>query len=286
MNIGLLCSGGLGLELLKEVSKSYRVVAVLTDKNSTPVVNFCTEYNIPLFVGNPRKGKGFSFIRDYVIDVLISVNYLFLVESDIISHPSKLSFNVHGSLLPKYRGRTPHVWAIINNETETGVTAHKIDEDCDTGDIISQINIPVASSDTGNDILLKFHKAYPKIVFEVLNKIEREELESTPQDHSRATYFGKRTPDDGRINWDWQKERIRNWVRAQAYPYPGAFTFYKNQKITIDEIQFSDAGYSYDMPNGMIIDENPLSVKTSNGVVVVPNIRERQIEFIKGEIMI
>ena len=70
-------------------------------------------------------------------------SYLFLIEKDIILHPRFLTFNIHGSLLPKYRGRAPHIWAIINNEKETGITAHVIDEKCDSGDIISQIKIKI-----------------------------------------------------------------------------------------------------------------------------------------------
>lgn len=284
MNIGVLCSGGLGYELLKTVVKKYNIICVFTDKKSVAVSAFCEQQNIPVYVGNPRGGKGYLFIQNYKIDTLVSINYLFLIEKDIYAYASKFAFNVHGSLLPKYRGRTPHVWAIINNEKETGVTAHKIDDDCDTGDIIAQVKIPICNTDTGNDVLLKFKEAYEEIVFDVLDRIEKENIQLTPQNHSFATCFGKRTPGDGKIDWNWQKERIYNWVRAQAYPYPGAFTRYQDQKITIDEVQFSDIGFSYDMPNGLILNQNPLSIKTPNGVIIVSIYREN-FNIEKGEIL-
>jgi len=88
-----------------------------------------------------------------------------------------------------------------------------------------------------------------------------------PQDESKATYFGKRTPDDGEINWYWQKERIRNWVRAQALPYPGAFTWVGQEKMIIDEIAFDDTGFHSDIPNGTVLSLSPVRVKTPNGVI-------------------
>lgn len=285
MNIGILCSGGLGFELLKKTNHRFNTSVVFTDKNSVSIIDFCTKQNIPLFVGNPRNGRGYAFIKDYEVDILISINYLFLIESDIISYPTKLAFNVHGSLLPKYRGRTPHVWAIINNEQLTGITAHKIDVGCDTGDIISQIKIVIDENDTGNDVLLKFHENYEKIVFDVIKQLQTNSINYITQDNTLATYFGKRTPDDGHIDWNWQKERIRNWVRAQALPYPGAFSFLNNNKVTIDEVVYTNKGFSFNMPNGLIMANCPILVKTPNGVIEIRKHREN-ISFTKGEILI
>src|SRR5690606_11116288 len=100
------------------------------------------------------------------VDVLFSINYLFLIERDVLSQDPRV-VNLHGSLLPKYRGRTPHVWAIINNESHTGVTAHLVDEGCDTGPIILQREVPIEYTDTGATILLKFSSLYPEIIADV-----------------------------------------------------------------------------------------------------------------------
>jgi len=196
-----------------------------------------------------------------------------------------LAFNIHGSLLPKYRGRTPHVWAIINNESETGVTAHVIDEGCDTGPILNQIRVCIESHYTGSMILGKFKELYFSLVKDVLTKIESGTFELTQQDSTLASYFGKRTPDDGHINWSWQKERIRNWVRAQAYPYPGAYSYIRGEKLVVDELVFIERGFHFEQPNGQIISIDPILVKTPNGVVELKQVRSFDQTIQIGDIL-
>jgi methionyl-tRNA formyltransferase len=273
MKFSLLVSGNLGYQILKKIQTDKEISFVLTDSNSEDIIQFCSVHNIPIYLGNPRNGKSSLFLEDKSCDVILSINYLYLIDEDIIQIPSKYAINFHGSLLPKYRGRTPHVWAIINNETITGITAHLIDADCDTGDIIEQIVIEITQNDTGASILEKFNEKYWDLVQSVLVKIEKNQLEVNKQDQTKATYFGKRTPDDGLIDWDWQKERIRNWVRAQADPYPGAFILFQNEKIIFDEISFVEDGFSDNIRNGQILSIHPLKIKTQNGVIQVDKYR-------------
>ena len=271
--IGYLGSGNLGLQLLQFVHKTQRLQFVMTDKLSLPIVAYCEAHMLPVYIGNPNSAAGRAFVLPFSIELLVSVNYLFLIDDQLIQKPSRLAFNIHGSLLPKYRGRTPHVWAIINNEAETGITAHEIDAGCDSGAIIRQVRIPITTADTGASVLARFESEYERLVGAVFDDMQHDRLQRSPQDHSKATYFGKRTPDDGLINWNWQKERIRNWVRAQAYPYPGAFTFFGAHKITIDEIVFSELGFTDDIANGTIMQQHPCLVKTPNGLVELKTIR-------------
>lgn len=285
MRLGVLVSGNLGYSVLKYLIKREEVAFVMTDKSSLKIINLCKDLKYPIFIGNPRNGKSQNFIIDKNIEVLISVNYLFIIEKELIELPAKLAFNIHGSLLPKYRGRTPHVWAIINNETETGITAHRIDDGCDTGDIIEQINIPIDKKDTGATILEKYQQFYIPLVDSVLKKIKDDTIQLTPQDDRISTYFGKRSPKDGKIDWNWQKERIRNWVRAQAHPYPGAFSFLEAEKVIIDEIEFMDNSFDYVMPNGLILSVNPVIIKTPNGTVKIKKIRDNQSNFAVGQIL-
>lgn len=283
LTLGILCSGALGLNTLKKIRNEYSIKFILTDKNSNEIIDFANKHNIPVYAGNPRKGKGYNFIDKLKVDVIASINYLFLIEQDIINHSNLITFNIHGSLLPKYRGRTPHVWAIINGETKTGITAHLIDESCDTGKIIYQIEVPIEINDTGAMILDKYAQLYYPLVKEVLNNIESDKLNFINQDENEATYFGKRTPADGEINWNWKKERIRNWVRAQANPYPGAFSFYNNKKVIIDKMSFSDEKTLPMQKNGEIIQESPqLIVKTVNGAMSLDSIRSKNCIFILG----
>lgn len=278
LKVGILCSGGLGLEIAQKIGKSYDVHFILTDKNSKEIIRYSQKRNIPCFAGNPRNGKGYMFMENFTIDVLISVNYLFLIEKDIIDHPKKMAFNIHGSLLPKYRGRTPHVWAIINGEDKTGITAHVIDSGCDTGAIIEQVEIPIEKEDTGGEILEKYRRAYFPIVQKVLQSIEHGQLHLKEQDEKEATYFGKRTPEDGQIDWNWKSERIRNWIRAQANPYPGAFTFYKGQKIVIDKVRITKKVFPEHYDNGEILETSPeMIVKTMDGAIILESIRTKSV---------
>lgn len=284
MKFGILCSGELGFTCLTKLIADFKVELVFTDAKSKSIIAFCEDKNVPNFIGNPRGGNATEFLINKQIDVLISINYLFIIDSEIIKSAKKIAFNIHGSLLPKYRGRTPHVWAIINNEIMTGITAHVIDSGCDTGDIISQIEIPILEEDTGASILNKYQQYYLPIIYDVIEKIKMNELRPIIQNHKQATFFEKRTPEDGQINWDWQKERIRNWVRALSNPYPGAFSFYSNQKIIIDKVSYSDVGFHQNLPNGTILLSSPnVIVKTSNGAIQLDKIRGINFNFEKGK---
>lgn len=275
MNLALFVSGGLGFKVLDHLKDSeHSIKCVFTDSKSNDIIDTANDIDLPLFIGNPRNERAVKFIGACEIDIILSVNYLFLIERTLISK-AELAVNIHGSLLPKYRGRTPHVWAIINNEQKTGITAHLIDDGCDTGNILKQKEVIIENNDTGADILRKFNTLYVPFVDEILKDFELGRITPLPQNHINATFFGKRTPDDGRINWSWQKERIRNWVRAQAYPYPGAFTYFESQeeKVVIDEVVFSDRGFNQTDQNGLIVSLNPVCVKTPNGILELRSIR-------------
>ncbi len=274
LKICILASGKLGYENLKLITKKEVVNAIFTDKNSNEIIIFAKENGIPLFVGNPRNGKATNFILSLKCDLLLSINYLFIIEKDLIAIAQKYAINIHGSLLPKYRGRTPHVWAIINGEKETGITAHTITENVDDGFIVFQEKISILPEDTGATILNRFLDAYPKIINKILNGIKSDSLTFVPQDESLATYFGKRVPDDGKINWDWHAQQIIDWIRAQAKPYPGAFSYYKGHKLIINKAILSHFGFIASQKNGTILrlEEKTVTVKVSNASLVLEQI--------------
>ena len=283
-NYGILVSGTLGLSCLEFINNISCICYVFTDTKSKDVVNFCLKNNIPCFIGNPRNDKAVDFIKKYPTDVLLSINYLFIINSDLIQLPRKYAINFHGSLLPKYRGRTPHIWSIINNEKETGITAHIITEECDKGEIVHQDKIKILPDTTGGSILEQFIKLYPVIIQKVISMIENDQIVLVKQDETKATWFGKRTPEDGEINWNWQKERIYNWVRAQSNPYPGAFTYYKNSKVIIHKIEYSDMGFDFEQENGTILlgGSRPI-IKTPNGAVKLTTIETANVIIFNKE---
>ncbi len=272
--------GGLGYKVLYDLFKQIeKPVFIASDSNSEYVIDYAKQNFVPVFIGNPRGRKLVEFLDKHQIevDLVLSINYLFLLDIELIDY-LPLTINIHGSLLPKYRGRTPHIWSIINGEKEAGITAHIIDADCDTGDILKQIVVPIENDDTGAKILEKYEELYPKLLLSVLNDVKSNKIQRTQQDDSKATYFGKRTPDDGLIDWNWHKERIRNWVRAQAYPYPGAFSFLDGKKVFIDNVEYSDEGFSDHTENGTIlkIQGNPI-VKCPNGALEFKQVRNQDV---------
>lgn len=281
MRIGILTSGDFGYKILSALIKHIeKPVFIATDSNYEQIIKFAKKHNVMTFTGNPRRGRLVEFLKDYQIesDLILSINYLYLLDKELINY-LPIAINVHGSLLPKYRGRTPHVWAIINGEKKTGVTAHIIDSDCDTGDIVKQLAVPIEINDTGANILKKFEHIYPDLLNSVIKLIQSRQLQRIKQDESKATYFGKRTPNDGLIDWNWHKERISNWVRAQARPYPGAFSLLNGEKVVIDEIRYSDLGFRDSLENGTILEivEYLPVIKCPNGAVELSVVRNQEI---------
>jgi methionyl-tRNA formyltransferase len=289
MTFGFLSSGILGYKTIKSLfDLGVRPSFLFTDRGSVEILKFATENSIPVFVGNPRNMAGASWLQTIGSspDLIFSINYIFLVDERLINYPKFGCLNIHGSLLPKYRGRAPHVWAIINNESQTGITVHYIDGGCDTGPIVYQETINITKSETGGGLLALFEQAYPRIIFELLAKqTESATLRSWGQNEELATFFEKRTPEDGRINWGWQRERIYNWIRALAKPYPGAFSMYDDASVIFDWCEFSEYGFNSTIPNGTILEGgNRPIVKTPNGAVkLVPRI---DVTYLKNKIFL
>jgi len=282
----VFASGNLGFNMLKYLKQIAKIEFISTDSNSKDIIHFAYKESIEIFIGKPNKYELVEKLKNKGAKILLSINYLFILDKEIFCR-FDFPINFHGSLLPKYRGRTPHVWAIINNEIETGITAHFIEEGCDVGDIIYQERIKIENCYTGDDLLNIFQIEYPKIIFKVLESISNGKFLRIPQDNNAATYFPKRVPEDGLLNWNWQKDRLYNWIRALSNPYPGAFTYYNKEKVIIDEIKFSNIGFNSSVTNGTILSLNENNypiVKVQNGAIEIVKIRNTQLKFLRKNI--
>jgi methionyl-tRNA formyltransferase len=131
---------------------------------------------------------------------------------------------MHGSLLPKYRGRVPVNWAVLRGERETGATLHEMVEKPDAGRIVDQLAVPILPDDTALDVFRKVTVASEVVLDRSLPALLAGTARLTPQDLSAGAYFGGRRPEDGRIDWSQPARRVHDLVRAVAPPYPGAFT--------------------------------------------------------------
>jgi methionyl-tRNA formyltransferase len=157
-------------------------------------------------------------------DFLFSFYYRFMLSTALLDAPKRAALNMHGSLLPRYRGRVPVNWAVINGERETGATLHHMVVKPDAGDIVVQQAVPILPDDTAFDVFNKVTVAAEIALDRVLPALLAGTAPRIPQDLSRGSYFGGRKPEDGRIDWQRGAAEIHNLVRGVAPPYPGAFS--------------------------------------------------------------
>jgi len=156
-------------------------------------------------------------------DFLFSFYYRNMLKAPLLAAPRHGAFNMHGSMLPQYRGRVPVNWAVLRGETETGATLHVMNEKPDNGAIVDQQMVPILPDDTAHDVFGKVTVAAEIVLWRCLPNLLAGTAVLKPQDLSQGGYFGGRKPEDGRIDWTQDATTLHNFVRALARPYPGAF---------------------------------------------------------------
>ena len=172
-------------------------------------------------------------IRGMSPDVIFSFYYRNLLCDEILQLAPKGAFNLHGSLLPKYRGRAPLNWVLVNGENETGVTLHRMTSRADAGDIVAQQSVAITDSDVALSLHRKLCSASQMLLGDALPKIRSGQTEERAQDDAQATYVGRRTPEDGRLEWEKPAQTLHNLVRAVSDPWPGAFGFVGTSKFIV-----------------------------------------------------
>ncbi|UDQ74790.1 bifunctional UDP-4-amino-4-deoxy-L-arabinose formyltransferase/UDP-glucuronic acid oxidase ArnA [Pectobacterium brasiliense] len=267
--------GCVGLEALKLAG--YEIQAVFTHSDApgenhfyASVAKAAAEMDVPVFapedVNHPL---WVNRIRELAPDVIFSFYYRTLLSDDILQLPSFGAFNLHGSLLPRYRGRAPVNWVLVNGETQTGVTLHKMVSRADAGDIVAQSVVAIDEEDTALTLHGKCRTAAAALLAQQLPLIRSREITLTPQDDSRASYFGRRTAADGLIDWQKSASEINNLIRAVTEPYPGAFTFLGERKVIIwrarvvkvNRVKSNDVrAYGVKQEPGAILSTSPLVV--------------------------
>lgn len=207
-------------------------------------------------------------IRKMNPDCIFSFYYRKIVGEPILSIPRLGAFNLHGSLLPKYRGRCPINWVLINGEKETGLTLHCMTRKADAGDIVGQTVIPIDAEDTARSLNEKMTAAVPAFLAPLIPAIASGNTQRIRQDESLATCFGGRRPEDGKIDWKKSAEAVRNLIRAVAKPYPGAFTYAAGRKIFIWQAS-TVLSLSQAAAPGTILSVDPLHVACGDGVLSI-----------------
>ncbi|MTD55756.1 methionyl-tRNA formyltransferase [Amycolatopsis pithecellobii] len=227
---------------------------------SDSVADLAEEHGVPVLLRN-RPDDLATHLKEAEPDIIVANNWRTWLPPEIFTLPPRGTLNVHDSLLPAYAGFSPLIWALINGEPEVGVTAHMMDDELDAGDIVLQRSVAVGPRDTSTDLFHKTVDLIAPVVTEALELIASGRTDWTPQNRANASFFHKRSIEDSRIDWTWPAEDLDRLVRAQADPYPNAFTFHRGQRLRIVRASVSQGLYG-GTPGRIFI-------KEGDGVVIV-----------------
>ena len=217
-------------------------VALVVTHQDSPTENIWFErvadvakaYGIPTITPeNPNLPEIVEGIAELNPDFFFSFYYRLMLKPTLLAVPKRGAYNMHGSLLPKYRGRVPVNWAVIHGETETGATLHRRVEKPDAGEIVAQQAVPILPDDTAGDVFYKTTLAAEMALHGVLPALLAGTAPHVMPDLKQGGYFGGRKPEDGRINWTKPAKEVHNLIRAVAPPYPGAFFDLQGHRITV-----------------------------------------------------
>jgi methionyl-tRNA formyltransferase len=237
-NIGYVCLEAL-IELCQELGDEIAAVVTHADNPHeniwfASVRELAFKHYLPLYQPEDPNDPAFvAAMRKLAPDFLFSCYYRHMLKKPLLDLPRLGALNLHGSLLPRYRGRVPVNWVLINGGTETGVTLHYMEEKADRGDIVAQKRVPITEEDTALTLFARMTVAAQELMQETYPLLRTGQAPKMPQDHRQASYFGGRRPEDGRIDWHKSAREIYNLVRAVTHPYPGAFTSLEGRKLFV-----------------------------------------------------
>lgn len=219
-------------------------------------------------------------IQDMKADVMFSFYYRNLISDEILQSAKAGAYNLHGSLLPKYRGRAPLNWALVNGETETGVTLHKMVKKADAGEIAGQRRVTISEKDTARTLQQKMTEATRALLDEQLPLIRAGDVTLVAQDEKQATSFGRRTPADGELVWSKPARDLYNLVRAVTLPYPGAFSFAGDRKLLVWESTV--VPHTGKEAPGTIISVDPFTIVCGKDALEIRAGQSEQGLFVRG----
>ncbi|ATM85734.1 bifunctional UDP-4-amino-4-deoxy-L-arabinose formyltransferase/UDP-glucuronic acid oxidase ArnA [Yersinia massiliensis] len=265
--------GCVGLKALVEAGYDIQAVFTHTDDPNenrffSSVARVAADLDLPVFapedVNHPL---WIERIQELQPDIIFSFYYRNMLCDDILSSAPRGAFNLHGSLLPKYRGRAPINWALVNGETETGVTLHQMVNKADAGPIVGQHKVSISDADTALTLHEKMREASQELLRDLLPKMKGTSLHFTPQNEAEASYYGRRTAADGEIHWHKSAFAINNLVRAVTEPYPGAFSYLGQRKLIIWRARPLDIAHEK-LP-GTVLSTSPLVVACGEGALEI-----------------
>ena len=263
-----------GLSLLLE--RGDNVVALITHQDNphekiwfkTPALA-ARERGIPAFtpetVNTPEWRERIAALRP---DLILSVYYRHMIGTKILGLPHLGAWNLHGSLLPKYRGRAPINWALVHGESRIGMTLHRMVKSADAGAVVDQEGVDLSPRDTAEQAFRKVLPCARRVLARQMDGLLSGTAREIAQDESQVTYFGGRKPEDGRIRWTQTSRQIFNLIRAVTDPYPGAFTDVGETRLMVWWAEPDSPVMNGRMGKpGEVLSVTPLIVATADGAL-------------------
>lgn len=262
-NVGYRCIE----ELLRQGAK---IALIFTHEDSpteeiwfASVRELADQHGIPYLTSDISLPENMERVRQIAPDFILSFYYRNMIKPEVLEIPSLGALNLHGSYLPKYRGRVPVNWAVINGESETGATLHYMVEKPDAGDIVDQEKVAIEFSDTAHDVFGKVTDAAVTVIARAWPLLREGTSVRIPMDLKAGNYCGGRKPADGQIDWTGSAVQIYNLIRGVTHPYPGAFTFLNSRKVIIWKAWPVEGSAKH----GQIVSQSPLLVGTGEGLL-------------------
>jgi methionyl-tRNA formyltransferase len=228
-------------------------------------------------VVQPRSIKAVEFLTEaskLKPDFLIVIAFGRILPENLIELPRRGTINVHGSLLPKYRGPAPIQWAVINGEKETGVCTQFMEKELDTGDVLLSLSEIIHPDDTAGDLHDRLAVKGARVLIDTIDGLANKTIQPVSQDHSQATYAPMLTKDDGLINWNKPAAVLESFIRGVT-PWPGAYTFLSDKRFKIFKSRPVETGLSESPAPGTILKGFPdeLRVATAEGALAIEEIQ-------------
>jgi methionyl-tRNA formyltransferase len=264
----------IGYVCLQEVLASGMEVACLFTHKDDPAeeiwfrrpVELALKQSIPVYDPERlRDSKWTDLLVSLAPDFIFSFYYRYMIPQEILDTARVAALNLHGSLLPKFRGRCPVNWVLIEGEKKSGVTLHVMEAKPDAGDIVAQREVEITFDDTAHSLFLKLASAGRLLMRDILPQLLSGTFPRQAQTGT-SSYFGGRRPEDGLIDWSNSALTVYNLIRAVTHPYPGAYTFIEGKKLFIWKAE--PLAIAHTAPSsGTVISTNPLLVATAQGAL-------------------
>lgn len=246
---------------------------------SASVEALARDHGIPVHITDRVDAETIDVVKRAEPDVVVVNSWYTWMPPELYNLPPHGTLNLHDSLLPKFTGFSPVLWALISGESEFGLTVHRMDDGFDTGDILIQRSLPIGPTDTGTELVLRALDLIPAALGEALAALQSGAAVWRPQNKAERTYFHKRSELDSLIDWSWPAQDLERFVRALSDPYPRAFTFYRGERVEVLEARISEARYG-GTPGRVIVQEGggavvsgPDAHRGGNRALVITRVR-------------